>query len=542
MVVGIDGGTWDIILPMIDRGELPHLRRLLEEGVGGILQSELDSFSPIVWTTIATGKRPAKHGLDDKIHVRSTDRRVKTLWQILGEAGLRNLVANVPGTSPAEQIEGALFAGFPLRGESFNNDGYVFSTRADLGWDSTAWLDHLGPHAITLDGGTNGRRGRFSLSERPTEPNVTATGELYRKAIGSGGWYPKLIERKYIEFEFELSDDGIRLSLDGPGDETVSLSPGEWTPWLVLDRPGAALSFRLRLLERSGDDVTLYMTPLFKADQRNRVRPNELGAEMDAQFGPYVVEGSGWLLFRVPQLLSSLGQHQFQIARHRRAAIEHVWNREHWDALFYVLTLTDRIQHPFWALTDPGRYPTIEDHQAYPYGEIPEGAEHFRDIVEQTYIWSDETLGRLLQKAGPNTIVAVVSDHGAQSGQHELAGAAGVHHPYGIYLFHGGPFRRDSAPELPRERIVHADPRLNGELLRIEDVTPTLLAALSLPLARDFDGGPSGLVLDAIRSAGNDVPLIATYEDATRAARSEERNDARDEAMMEQLRSLGYVN
>ena len=136
IVVGIDGGTWDVMLPLIDRGQMPHLEGLLERGVGGVLEAPLKSFSPIVWTTIATGKGPEKHGVSNEIAVRSYDRRVMALWQMLGAVGERTLVVNVPGTAPAESIEGHLLAGFPIRGESFNNLGYVFSEQ-ELDWKAS---------------------------------------------------------------------------------------------------------------------------------------------------------------------------------------------------------------------------------------------------------------------------------------------------------------------------------------------------------------------------------------------------------------------
>src|SRR5688572_29057120 len=60
---GLDAGTWTILNQLFEHDELPNLRRLRDDGTSGILLSELESASPRVWTTIATGKNPAKHGI-----------------------------------------------------------------------------------------------------------------------------------------------------------------------------------------------------------------------------------------------------------------------------------------------------------------------------------------------------------------------------------------------------------------------------------------------------------------------------------------------
>src|SRR5262245_12627756 len=64
-VFGLDAGTWTILNELFHDGKLPNLRRLRDEGSSGVLRSEVASLSPRVWTTIATGKLPAKHGVLD---------------------------------------------------------------------------------------------------------------------------------------------------------------------------------------------------------------------------------------------------------------------------------------------------------------------------------------------------------------------------------------------------------------------------------------------------------------------------------------------
>ena len=39
IVFGLDGGTWDLIKPWADEGELPTFKKLMENGAWGVLES-----------------------------------------------------------------------------------------------------------------------------------------------------------------------------------------------------------------------------------------------------------------------------------------------------------------------------------------------------------------------------------------------------------------------------------------------------------------------------------------------------------------------
>ena len=119
LVIGIDGGTWDLIRPWVEAGDLPNLARLMAEGVHGPLESTLPPVTAPAWTTFATGRNPGKHGVFDFIRpmggqfelVNSTSIRTPTLWQTLSEAGRRVGVMNVPVTYPPAPVNGFIIAG-----------------------------------------------------------------------------------------------------------------------------------------------------------------------------------------------------------------------------------------------------------------------------------------------------------------------------------------------------------------------------------------------------------------------------------------------
>ncbi len=62
-IVGIDGATFEQIRPLVAAGELPHIARVLREGVSGILESETPPITPPAWTSMMTGVNPGRHGV-----------------------------------------------------------------------------------------------------------------------------------------------------------------------------------------------------------------------------------------------------------------------------------------------------------------------------------------------------------------------------------------------------------------------------------------------------------------------------------------------
>lgn len=120
---GIDGLTFRILDPYMERGLLPNFQRLQDGGVHGILRSTIPPFTPPAWMSISTGTSPAKHGVYDfwtyeqtengpRAHVMTHRRGGKAIWNMLSELGKRVAVANVPMTYPPEPVNGIMLSGY----------------------------------------------------------------------------------------------------------------------------------------------------------------------------------------------------------------------------------------------------------------------------------------------------------------------------------------------------------------------------------------------------------------------------------------------
>ncbi|MFX0195065.1 MAG: alkaline phosphatase family protein [Candidatus Hodarchaeota archaeon] len=98
VLIGIDGGCWEIIEPLIEQGKLPNIEKLLREGAYGDLIPE-SSFSPPSWTTIATGLSTKNHGIYHfTVHLPGMYERILTdfsmvkghsIWELVESEGKR---------------------------------------------------------------------------------------------------------------------------------------------------------------------------------------------------------------------------------------------------------------------------------------------------------------------------------------------------------------------------------------------------------------------------------------------------------------------
>lgn len=116
ILVGLDGADWQAIEPLAAAGRLPAFARLRNAGRTGVLRATPPLVSPIVWTTIATGRRPEDHRVLDfmvdqpggQAPVGVAERRVEALWNIVSGRGRRVAVVGWWATSPAEDVNGVV--------------------------------------------------------------------------------------------------------------------------------------------------------------------------------------------------------------------------------------------------------------------------------------------------------------------------------------------------------------------------------------------------------------------------------------------------
>ena len=204
---------------------------------------------------------------------------------------------------------------------------------------------------------------------------------------------------------------------------------------------------------------------------------------------------------------------------------------EPWDFLAVYYDMIDHLGHGFMEFHDPKMSHTR-----------PEIHERYRHVMTATYLYHDMMLGRLMELAGTDAHVILMSDHGFHSGRQRPpvwrdpehptrligpgADTLAWHRQQGIVVIHG--------PGVKKDELV-----FGASLL---DIMPTTLVLLGLPLARDLDGKP----LLQIFERPPVVEYIDSYEPPAEndgVFRGEETDDPYTaQESLQHLVDLGYID
>ncbi len=402
LLLGWDAADWEIIHPLLDAGRMPHLKRLVDGGVMGNLLTLQPILSPILWTSIATGKRAYLHGVHgfveptpDGMSLRataSTTRKCKALWNILAQAGKRCQAIGWYASHPAEVINGVC-------------------------------VSHQFPVA--------------PASASPAQ------------------WRPQPNSVEPIELAEILSE--------------LRIHPGEVT--------GAMLSQFLPLAH--------------EFDQNDP---------------------------EIRRLLSSFAKRLAECAS-LHAVTTALMEEEPWDFCTAYYEAIDHFGHDFMPFHPPQMAQVRPDlYQA------------FSGVMNAVYEFHDQMLGRLVELAGPEAHIMIVSDHGFLNNERrptKEVDPAQWHRNFGIFVLAG--------PGVKKDEIIHGATLL--------DIAPTILTLFGLPVGQDMEGK---VLVNAFEKmpAVERIPSWEEVPDPSAAASPRERVEDDPEATaaaLQQLVELGYL-
>lgn len=118
LVIGWDAADWRVIRPLLEQGKMPNLKRMMEQGTHGNITTLNPVLSPMLWTSISTGKRPSKHGIWGFSEpmpngkgirpITNMNRRCKAIWNMLSQVDKKCNVVGFWPSHPAEPINGVM--------------------------------------------------------------------------------------------------------------------------------------------------------------------------------------------------------------------------------------------------------------------------------------------------------------------------------------------------------------------------------------------------------------------------------------------------
>ena len=406
LLVGWDSADWKIIHPLLDSGELPGLARLVESGTSGNLTTLEPQLSPMLWTSIATGKMAYHHGVPGftevdpgtgaVVPVSAATRKCRTLWEIFQSRGLRSHVVSWFATHGEEDHSGCVVS---------NMFCHVANTQP--GQDPAEW---------------------------PLPP--------------PGTYWP-------ADLAATMND--------------LRVSPHDIDP---------------------DDLLRLFVPEAHTVDQKKDRR------------------------------LSALAEKLAEACSAHNAATHLLETEPNWDFMAVYYRTVDEISHMFMPYHPPRM------------AGIPEADyELYKQVVTGIYKLHDLFLCRLMQLAGPDTAIVLVSDHGFHSDHlrpkftpRVPAGITVWHRPQGVFIASGPGFKRD-------ELVYGA---------RLLDVAPTILHWFGLPVGADMEGRVLADIFDGPRRPVETVPTWETLGSTRKARKS--LGAGADKALLEQFVALGYID
>ena len=405
LLVGWDSADWKLIHPLMDAGAMPTLEKLVNSGTSGNLTTLDPQLSPMLWTSIATGKMAYHHGVpgftevDPQsgaiVPVSAATRKCTTLWEMLAERGLKSHIVSWFATQGEQNIPGKMVSNM-----------YCHVPKVPKDSDPATW---------------------------PPPPPGTY-------------WPPELAE--------DLNEDRVSMHDIDP-------------------------DYVLRLFVPNGH----------KVDQSKDRRLVSLAKRLAEAFSAH------------------------------NAAVRLMEIDPEWDLFAVYYRTIDEICHEFMHYHPPKMAGIPED-----------DFEMYRDVVNGAYRMHDLMLRRLLELAGPETSVMLVSDHGFHSDHlrpkftpRVPAGITVWHRPQGVFVASGECFCKD-------ELVFGA---------RLLDITPTILHYFGLPIGQDMEGR----VLEDVFSERRTVEMIPTWEPAVGVQRQRAKLDEKENrALLDQFVALGYID
>jgi len=138
----MDGLEWSVLEPLMNSGQAPNFKKLVERGVGGEIKTMVPTFSPVLWTTMATGVGFQEHGILNFAEMNpngtlglpftSNTREVPAIWNIAGDNQRSVLSTGWWVSWPAEEVKnGRIIA------------SYAAQAQGAILWKSGVWSEGL---------------------------------------------------------------------------------------------------------------------------------------------------------------------------------------------------------------------------------------------------------------------------------------------------------------------------------------------------------------------------------------------------------------
>jgi predicted AlkP superfamily phosphohydrolase/phosphomutase len=543
-VIGLDGATFDLIRPWAASGQLPTFKKLMDRGAWSELRSTVPPVTASAWSSFMTGKNPGAHGLFDFMQRRENsydlapvsvrDRDGRAVWDLIGDAGGKVIVMNVPVTWPPQQVSGLLVTGM-LTPRGADNYTYPQELADEL-------REHVGEYIVYSDEVYSKGRGEIFLQalRHSAEQRVKAAEYL----LGKYPWdFFMLVfpETDTVSHGLWAAHDPSHHEHDPA--EAAKFSDGILSIYKLLD------SHIARLIEKLDANTTvILMSDHGHGPVRNFLYVNNYLAQRGfLKFNPGIGTSVKRTAFRfgltprtIYRLLLAIGLGKLRRTLDKRRGGRGLlkrfflsfadvdWSRTRAYSIGYIgeVHINLRGREP-QGIVEPGedyektRDQVIADLCAL---KLPDG----QPLVE--HIWKKEEIYRgahlaeapdvLFLPRNLETIAFGDFEFGSNKIVEPSYGVSSSHRMNGIFIASGGGIK--PAGEFSGAQLI--------------DLAPTVLHAMGLPVPTDMDGR----VLTEALADARPVEYSGTSESGAQA--TDGYSEEEEAQVIERLQDLGYIS
>jgi predicted AlkP superfamily phosphohydrolase/phosphomutase len=409
-VVGFDSISLPTLLEFVERGVMPNAKRLIERGSVTQTWPCFPMETGTNWACLATGATPWVTGCNMSTHFpgEPLDRwrssfpaevcKAELLWTAAHRAGLRSVVFDWAHSWPPSVEDGLVHVGEDGRPDNAfralqEARAYTTHPRPD-DYRVQAHVLRIQPRPAT--GWAGAPKGSLEF-EMPIVP-----GGQSRYSDVASLW--ALLPRGADGF-----DRAEVYASKEAGEPLLTCRLNEMTDWAVhafqTDQGDveAGVRGKLLILEPDGGKVHLYLSEIYPL--REFVHPNSLADELLEACGPFIIQCSRQQVVQAGACdIATYFEEQRWLADWWRKAAGHILGEDDWDLFMLKWHGPDWTNHLTMYMIDP-RHPMHE----------PERAEEGWALWDRIMGWGDEIIGTVAEAAGPDALIALVSDHGGDT-------------------------------------------------------------------------------------------------------------------------------
>jgi predicted AlkP superfamily phosphohydrolase/phosphomutase len=511
LLIGLDGADWKVINPLLKQNKLPHLKKIIENGTFGYLKSEDPLDSWVIWTTIATGKKPEEHGILNKfvpdpysgeiILPTSNLIKVKRIWNIVSSLKKKAGVVGYLITWPPEEINGIMVS----------DRTNIYTKYLTKDYSSPAFVDFLSYQKFNelVSINDDSLMKIFSVTEKLDKEKQRRFYSLFKRI--SNNIISDIVTLNFADylisnFDFDLfivyerGTDALQHCFWKylfPEGFTAIENDKELFKDLINDYYIYLDSFIGNLIKKAGDDVTVIVVSDhgFSSYEYSEYTFNINAILRNILMKPEIAEYQERIDFIIEQSCS--------LSPGKNIRISGLFTKEEFERLREILKRT---------LSE------IEI--------IETGKKFIKPICDTNYgfvveLDMDYLIKNPLYRISLNGSEYKIADFLITKNQ-----SSGTHDPLGIIIISGKNICQNK--ELPSATIY--------------DITPTILYLMGLPVAKDMKGK---VLVEAIEDKylkRYPIRYIDTYEKEKIEKPSRPIRSPEDEAKIkEMMRSLGYI-